>query len=244
MPERVELADSDPATGPSQLPADLMKYLTKQIQHTLDTLAATGSARMKAMGRESAAGANTVATAGESSTLGFDVETTGIPRFPIGIGGRSIVPGPELTRREIMALETYTATGSPEINTALREGRGIEFRHDIDDLRSALRKLPDHQGIVYRHIDLPDEILAEYKEGAVIKELGFMSTSARPYALKKGNLHMVLASFDGKSVRNYSADPDEEEFLFLDGTSYRIHARSDRIEQGRLHCYVGAMQIA
>lgn len=238
------MADFDPTPVPSRLPADLMKYLTGQIQQTLDTLAATGSARMRTMGQGSAAGANTVAAAGERSNPGFDLEITGTPRLPSESGGRLILPDPELTRREIMALETYTGTGSPEINAALREGRGMDFRHDIDDLRSALRKLPDYRGIVYRHIDLPEEILVEYQKGAVIKELGFMSTSTRPYALKKGNVHMVMASFNGKSVKNYSADPDEEEFLFLDGTSYQLHTRNDRIEQGRLHSYISALQIA
>ncbi|NUP25159.1 MAG: hypothetical protein HOQ44_00415 [Nocardia sp.] len=142
-----------------------------------------------------------------------------------------------------MALETYTGTGSPEINTALREGRGIDFQHDIADLRSALRKLPDRPGTVYRHIDLPEEMLLGYREGAVITELGFMSTSTRPYALKRGNVHIAMASFTGKSVKEWSADPDEEEVMFIDGTPYQLHARIDRIEQRRLHSYISAFEI-
>ncbi|MEU4841918.1 ADP-ribosyltransferase [Nocardia testacea] len=239
----VEAAHLHPATGASQLPTDLMKYLTGQLQRTLATLTATASARLRAKGRESAAGANTLAAASERGTLGFVPATAGTPRPLIGSGRRLILPGPELTRREIIALETYTGTGSPEVNTALREGRGIDFRHDIADLRSALRKLPDYPGIVCRNIDLPEEILVEYQEGAIIKELGFMSTSTRQYALKRGNLHMAMTSFTGKSVKDYSADPGEEDVVFIDGISYQLHTRRDRIEQGRLHRYISAVQM-
>lgn len=239
----MQLTGLDPTAGPSGLPVDLMKFLAAQLKQTLDAVAAEKAARLRGMGRKSAAGANTVAAAGQRSDLGFDIEPVGPLHLPGGSDGGLILPDPELTRLEIIALETYTGTGSPELNTALREGRGIDFQHDIADLRSALRKLPDHPGIVYRHIDLPEEMLVDYHPGAVIEELGFMSTSTRPYALKKGNLHIVMASFTGKSVKKYSADPDEEEVLFLDGTSYRIHGREDRVEQGRLHRYVSAEQI-
>lgn len=231
------------STGPARLPVDLMKHLTEQLQQTLEVFAAKGSARLRAMGLESAAGANTVAAAADGSNLGFDRETTGAPRLPIGSGGRSMPPDPQLTPREIIAVETYTRTGSPEVNTALREGRGIDFQHDIADLRSALRKLPNYRGTVYRHIDLPEEVLARHQKGAVVTELGFMSTSTRPYALKKGNAHIVMASFTGKSIKQWSVDPEEEEILFLDGTSYLVHSRFDRIEQQRLHSYIGAFQI-
>ncbi|GGL36660.1 ADP-ribosyltransferase [Nocardia jinanensis] len=219
-----------------------MKYLTEQLQQTLDTVAAGGAANLRTVARESPAGANTVAAAADGSKLGFHPEILGSPRLPAGSGGRSIPPNSPLTPREIMALETYTGTGSPEVNRALREGRGIDFQHDVDDLRSALRKLDDFRGTVYRHIDLPEEVLAQHRKGAVITELGFMSTSTRPYALKKGHVHIAMASFTGKSVKQWSADPDEEEILFLDGTSYRVHSRVDRLEQGRLHSYMSAFQ--
>ena len=198
------------------------------------------------MARESTAGANTL-VAGDRTiggNLGFDLETTGTPQLSIASGGRSIPSDPQLTPREIMALETYTGSGSPEINRALREGRGVDFQHDIADLRSALRKLPNHPRIVYWHMNLPEEVLAQHQIGAVVTELGFMSTSTRPYANKRNsNVHIAMASFSGKSIKQWSRNPDEEEFLFLDGTSYREHYLVDRNEQGRLHRYISAVQI-
>ncbi|WP_328388552.1 ADP-ribosyltransferase [Nocardia sp. NBC_00416] len=220
-----------------------MKYLTEQLQQTLDSLAATGAATLRTVARESPDGAKTVAAAADGSNLEFAPGGADAPALPIGSGGRSISLDPQLTPREIMALETYTGTGSPEVNRALREGRGLDFQHDIADLRSALHKIPDYEGTVYRHIDVPEEMLPQYKKGAVFTELGFMSTSTRPYALKKGNVHIALASFSGKPIKQWSVDPDEEEVLFLDGTSSRLHSRFDRIEQGRLHSYIGAIQI-
>ncbi|MEV6072598.1 hypothetical protein AB0L82_39165 [Nocardia sp. NPDC052001] len=67
------------------------------------------------------------------------------------------------------------------MNEALRSGRvDPAMAAEIDALRTALTKLPDHHGMVYRGTPtLPPAVLARYRPGSIIDEKAFVSSSTK-----------------------------------------------------------------
>ena len=85
-------------------------------------------------------------------------------------------------------LRTYTNGGYLQINPYLRnpDGTGKPFRQKFQDkadgVSDALSKLPSEPGKTYRGSNLqkrPEE-LAKYREGEIVREDAFTSTSKNP----------------------------------------------------------------
>lgn len=97
-------------------------------------------------------------------------------------------------------------------------------------MNQALGKLPDHQGPVVRHTNLPEQELARYQPGQTVVETGFTSTTKNPNgasALFEGgsNVEFQIISKTGKDVSGLSKSPEEMEVLFRSGTPFACTQR-------------------
>lgn len=139
----------------------------------------------------------------------------------------SKVPGSELTQKDLDALDDYTGAGSRDVNAALRTDTVSPTQQArIDNINTALDKLPDHKGVVYRGTDLTPDLISQYKEGETITEKAFTSTSADPARAFSGNTRFTIQSATGKDVSQYSAAQKaghiEDEVLFRSSTNFRV----------------------
>jgi hypothetical protein len=142
---------------------------------------------------------------------------------------------------ELMALFIYTGGNYDVINAALR---GINLEGDWSWLEAneqqrirreaysaeialgvaGLNRLPGFIGRVTRVIVLDGPLLESYKEGAVVQEPGFMSTTkgengASTFA---GNAVLEIQSKTGKFIGFLNTDPEEQEVLFAPGARFKV----------------------
>ncbi len=84
---------------------------------------------------------------------------------------------------------------------------------------NALKKMPKHEGIVYRHIEyLNKNTLQQYKPGAVIKWDGFSSASTKDItAFSDRKFTFIIHSKTSRKIESLSAISTEKETLFLPG---------------------------
>ncbi|MDO3651212.1 ADP-ribosyltransferase [Nocardia mangyaensis] len=142
-------------------------------------------------------------------------------------GRPSKVSAAKLTDKDLDALGSYTGGGYRDINRALRDGNVRPDQQDrIDNINSALNKLPSKEGTMYRGTDLSPEVLASYKEGEVVTEKAFTSTSSDPGRAFPGNTRFTVESKTGKDVAPYSTAEQngmvENEVLFRSGTKFHV----------------------
>ncbi|MEU4312390.1 ADP-ribosyltransferase domain-containing protein [Nocardia sp. NPDC024068] len=95
-------------------------------------------------------------------------------------------------------------------------------RQFADDLRSAIAKLRNYSGTVFRGAHLSDDALARYKPGSIVTEAAFTSTSRSKSRAFGGNTHFKIRSSTGKRLGGYSAKPHEKEVLFPPGTGFEV----------------------
>jgi hypothetical protein len=145
-----------------------------------------------------------------------------------------------LSPYEKALIYNYTKEGYKSINEALRENTGKRLPVESQLLKAALKKLPDHRGVVYRSVDLSRKQINSYKNavGDVIKESTFISSSRSPLIarmLPSFTAKFSIISKHGKSVESISYmglynPPNEEEVLFAAGTSFRVLDVTDKEE--------------
>jgi hypothetical protein len=133
-----------------------------------------------------------------------------------------------LSDAEFLALFSYTASHWRPLNKALRDCDSdvlIEERPYIATLNTALSKLPDYKGAVWRGIYIPEEDLdhtsKQFEEGSRVAFPAFTSTSAagQMYDL---NVSMLIHSKHGKRIDDFSAHEVEYEVLFRSGTQFKV----------------------
>jgi len=137
-------------------------------------------------------------------------------------------PRYNMTDDELVALWGYTETHFMHINGSLKKGG--EARKTVapyvEKIKSALKKLPDHGGYVFRGASPRPETLQRHFEGAVVVYPAFLSASSeRTIANPDFNCapyRFELLSKHGKLIRNYSSKPHEEEVLFTPGTKFKV----------------------
>ncbi|WP_039828345.1 ADP-ribosyltransferase [Nocardia testacea] len=142
-------------------------------------------------------------------------------------------PKTALTQDDHITINSYTGMGYRDLNQALRNpltDPDAYTQQRIDALNQALGKLPDHQGPVVRHTNLPEQELAKYQPGQVVVETGFTSTTKNPNgagALFEGgsNVEFQIISKTGKDVSGLSKSPEEMEVLFRSGTPFACTQR-------------------
>ena len=124
----------------------------------------------------------------------------------------------ELTEDEKAAINAYISSESYKINEKLRSGMPLtkEEKWLVDNLDSALEKLPKYKGTVYRSldssmIDNPAEFWRLHQPGNVVQYSAFTSTSLNVY---DGNMDIqcVIKSNKGRDITAFN--PNEQEVLF------------------------------
>ncbi|MEU7632829.1 ADP-ribosyltransferase [Nocardia sp. NPDC049220] len=143
---------------------------------------------------------------------------------------RSIGPvaSAELTQRDVDALVYYIKEGYGSINHGLRSGQfSAAVGARIEALRTALVKIPDYRGTVFREADIPREILSEYRRGNIVTEKAFTSARRRGGYFIEGRVKFKIKSKHAKSISAYSNKPHEKEVLFMDGTRFEVTRRRE-----------------
>ena len=165
-----------------------------------------------------------------------------------------------LTRQEYQAIMSYKDTNTivnlayryPNLNPQLSDipriaGRSLMKREEefflthgftkSPTLESALRKLPNYEGVVFRSKKIRDEkfLASLLREGNIVSDKGFLSTSrshqierAFPSQSENG-VFMVIRSRTGKSVEKIEESYRfEEEVIFRPGTRFIVEAVQKR----------------
>jgi hypothetical protein len=169
-----------------------------------------------------------------------------------GAGDVSLIPAarektsklkdaPPPYEEEVLGLMTYTSNAYHEINGYLRgiQTFSPEYTEIIETHTkmavAALDALPDYNGTVYRGGTISNDIIDKYKEGEIVTEKGFTSTSVasdiasgfQDKQLKKsvpnlGFVSYVIKSKTGKLVEDLSIFDEEKEVLFKPETKFKV----------------------
>jgi hypothetical protein len=132
---------------------------------------------------------------------------------------------------EKISIKLYTTQLYKVVNPALREQKENSiYASYITVLCSALNKIPNFTGDVFRVVNLPQDIIDLYQPGMVITEKAFLSTSAsldgiaifQEYTNRKFNTHFFIKSKNGKDISAYSIWPEEKEVLFRAGSKFKV----------------------
>lgn len=144
-------------------------------------------------------------------------------------------PNPPPYPEEVAALKWYTDEGYHDMNKILRGKTDGYRQYQIDDAiqetrlaEAALQYLPTYQGTVYRGVQFTDKqelqrVVNQYKVGKTVTEKAFTSTSSAGLLDEfEGQLNFVVTSKTGKSVKQTSARPKEDEVLFPSKTKFKV----------------------
>jgi hypothetical protein len=149
---------------------------------------------------------------------------------------------------EVAALDIYSSELFSEMNQSLRgEAKASPaIAAEIKMATSALRNMPIAQGTVYRGAALPKSVIEQYKKGSTIEELGFTSTTESKQTADdfveynrtpgKENVFFVINSKKGRSMKQISMLPEEEEVLFEPKTKFNV--LDVKTESGRTLIYM------
>ena len=144
----------------------------------------------------------------------------------------------EMTDKDHEAIIHYTDEGFNDMNKHLRNWGSVhgiaKVEQDIENLKTALNKLPDWQGTVYRGLDLGGinmnmEQLIKRRDG-IISFSSFLSTSQKmtfPNDILEGGRGggkylFEIISKRGKDVEEYVYLSGEQEVIFLPKTKFKV----------------------
>ncbi|RWZ78519.1 MAG: hypothetical protein EOT05_02080 [Candidatus Microsaccharimonas sossegonensis] len=132
-----------------------------------------------------------------------------------------------LQQADIAAIQDYTGTGYLKMNAMLRGEIPLDasIAERVVAMSSALKKLPDYQGLVVRGTNLSEDVLSKYVPGNDVCEHAF--TSYDKLKGFSGNVQFHVESKTGKDISGYSiwgpADGGHErEVLFDRSTKFRV----------------------
>jgi hypothetical protein len=138
----------------------------------------------------------------------------------------------ELTDSELLALHQYK-TSAYELNAALRSGNEARMEALDPEIRataSALNKLPDYHGPVFRArgVNLSpaqlDHVLEGYEPGTVVQQPSFTSTDKQPPGY--GSIEYRIVSVHGKDISPMlGQDTGVQEVLFPPGSHFWVGER-------------------
>ena len=100
----------------------------------------------------------------------------------------------------------------------------------IQDIESALLKIPATEEIVFRKLKIPSSVRANVAPGVEYADQAFLSTSTDP-SVFDGQDIMIIQSKFGRRIREFSAFPQEDEVLFMPETRFRITS-VDTVDRG------------
>lgn len=129
-------------------------------------------------------------------------------------------------------IKKYCLTDEEVVAISLRTSEKLkQLQPFIDVLNSALNKLPNYEGDVFRQTNLNEKLLKLHKVGKVVTYTAFTSTyNKRRFAPNERNkVAIYIESFTGKEiphVSNYKTA--ESEVLFKSDTKFQITKRLDQ----------------
>ena len=132
-----------------------------------------------------------------------------------------------LKREEAATVHNYTDLGYQKLNKQLRNpppDSRIKAKQALLD--SALSKLPDHKGEVFRGVDKK----MNFEVGAVVKDGGFSSSSPNKDIATinfSGGTLFKIKSKTGKNITDMSRFRSESEVLFKSGTGFKVTGKSE-----------------
>jgi hypothetical protein len=145
-----------------------------------------------------------------------------------------------LNLTQFWAIYGYTTGDFMPINKALRSKnpkaqleKENQLLNQVIVIRAALQKMKSFKGTVYRGTHLSSASLAKHRPGEIINYPGFLSTSKNREASENfvQNALLIIHGKNGKSVRNYSQVPQEDEILFDHNSKFKVIKRKKtRIE--------------
>lgn len=135
----------------------------------------------------------------------------------------------------------YTGNGSALINTYLRTGRmttGLNTLDKVVHLQSAISKLPDFIGTVYRGTVMKWADPSTLVKGEKFRDPAFLSTSKDKSVHKftaSANVTFEITSLTGKDISHLAKKlyKDEAEILFMPNTEFVID-EVEKNEYGQL----------
>jgi SPP1 gp7 family putative phage head morphogenesis protein len=135
-----------------------------------------------------------------------------------------------LTETESAAIRAYTRGVYRDLNQALRDGKyGAQFdlQAYTEAAQHGLRKMPKKPGLTSRGLtvygnDL-QKVLATYREGVIVEEAAFTSTTLGESAAFSGNVYMKIEGKTGVHVRDYSYHSRENEVLYAPGARFKVN---------------------
>jgi hypothetical protein len=134
---------------------------------------------------------------------------------------------------QAMMIHAYTGACFEPLNEVLRKtdrAEAITYSAVTEQLVSALQRLPDHAGWVFRGTSLPPAVLERYQAGATIEHWAFTSTTAGSPFYTGHSIQMKIRSKHGKLIDQYSALQGEREVLFPPHTRFKVLEREVRAD--------------
>ncbi|MEG0518302.1 MAG: phage minor head protein, partial [Bacteroidales bacterium] len=116
-----------------------------------------------------------------------------------------------------MARQNYTEDSSQQYTPS-------QLKTFQNQLLKDVRKLPLHEGVVYRNLDkVPDGVLKQWtKKGGVTEWDGFSSTTTDPNIYPNREVRLKIFAKTGRNIEEFSMYPNEKEVLILPGTRLQI----------------------
>jgi len=142
-----------------------------------------------------------------------------------------------ISELEATGISSYTGLNFMLINRALWEAKRPEGAVPLDGkiaaaesaLRKGLDRLPTYRAApVKRYGRLPEGVLSEHQEGAIVTYDAYTSTSRKQdWTWGDGSTHrfLIYGGRNGKDVTAFSKNPIEEEVLFVAGTRFKVLSR-------------------
>ena len=143
----------------------------------------------------------------------------------------------DLTKEEERAIANYTSEGYRDMNNHLRFGKEVNesVLFDIKNLESALNKLPNYNGDVFRGFGLPRIESEKLKVGDIFTDNGFFSTTSVPDVTRNFTggeipIEVRILSNNGKYMGEYTSQiggdniAGELEVLYNRNSSFRIRS--------------------
>jgi hypothetical protein len=141
-------------------------------------------------------------------------------------------PNPDkINQVQLWALFGYTTGDFIPMNKTLR-GKNPKAKLQKDSkllnqiiiMRAALQKIKSFKGKVFRGTHLSSQTLSQHIPGSIVTYPGFLSTSTSREASENfvQNVILVINAKNGKSVRNYSQMPQEDEILFDHNSKFKV----------------------
>lgn len=109
----------------------------------------------------------------------------------------------------------------------------------ISVVEQGLSKLPDEQGVVYRRVDLSDQLLARYQIGKIVTEKAFTSASKNQHLSDfDGYIQFIIESKSGKLIRKLSKYQHQFEVLFKGDTRFLVTDRQEDKRENLIKIYM------